>query len=197
MKFLSGLFLIGISLLFLSNSIFFVSIPSTSSDGFSLSVLGYYGETQFVPGPHPPNYTEVVTWDCMGYSQLVIRLTYHGSSPCEVISLRLWHEVTFGGVTWNYSDPVSISPPSYSLSTSSSFDFLVEGCFVYGVIWLAITTSSDTFCVSTFVGAPSRITTWPLSTLPASRSVFTPGLLYLSFFPNLFVLILYRKKKGR
>ncbi len=73
--------------------------------GLHVLFLGHQGHG-FIAGPCPPpdsNTTVPCTWDSTGFDNPAFRFQNLGSETLSLDQVMFWQEVTFGGITWNYT----------------------------------------------------------------------------------------------
>ncbi len=122
-----------------------------------LKIVGATSRGIFIPGPCPPGVQ--CTYDSQGASGIVFRITYQGKNQCNVSDILIWHE-TYG---FNFTGPLNISPPPFLLLSATSYEFIVNKSFVYGIpIEFRVQTlqQGEFFYSLTADSSISQITDW-------------------------------------
>jgi hypothetical protein len=161
---------------------------------FELSILGYRNEQMVgiptIPGPNFPPGSTVPLTDGRGCKELGFRLTYSGSSSCNVTKLVLWQEIEInGGYIWKPAgEENDVELECILFKQGNFYDFLVSfennsGIFYFGgTIFLRISSeSNEEILISTPVPDDlyphSSLASWPLS----SATVFSLSIWVLLF----------------
>ncbi len=156
-----------------------------NTDMFELTILGYRNEQivgiPTIPGPNFPLGSKVPLGDGMGCKELGFRLTYSGSSSCNVTKLVLWQEIEInGGYIWKPAGEGNEVQLEFILFKQGNFyDFLVSfendsGIFYFdGTILLIISIESkEDILISTPIPVDlyphNSLASWPLSSVPVS-----------------------------
>ena len=115
---------------------------------FRIDIIG--ARSQGFGGPCPPNLTEPCTWDAWNYNDLYLRLTYTGNKSANITTIKVWHQISYKGITYNQTEPVNIPIPSYNLKKGSFYEFDVQGIF-YSQYIANITVEVTTLNLGRFV----------------------------------------------
>jgi hypothetical protein len=99
----------------------------SESQSFKIDIIG--ARSWGFGGPCPPNLTEPCTWDAQLYHDLYVRLTYTGNTHCNITTIKVWHQISYKGITYNHTGPVNIPEPAYILKKGYFYEFDVQGVF--------------------------------------------------------------------
>ncbi|MHA2224429.1 MAG: hypothetical protein ACXAC8_04455 [Candidatus Hodarchaeales archaeon] len=175
--------------------------PVTASNQiFQAEILGHLGE-QLLGIPVPPNYNDTeAPADVLYYKQLVFRLNYSGTTPCEITRLQITQEVDYYNVVWNYTNVIRDISPTITLLKGKSFDFLVNGTphFVMsGIFFIKIETVNigNFYIKASSTGIGQSLSTFEHSSDTTTPEISSGFLMLFSFITCLIASCIRRRRK--